>query len=68
MALWTKAQVKAHQAALDAAQKAEEKLRMLEALARFNPSMSERVRELRDMRDNLEQSASTALTLDSEGA
>ena len=65
--MWTKAQVRAHQQAKATAQKWEPAIARLEEMAKHNPALAERVKELRDMRDQLDLMTSTALAIDPTG-
>lgn len=65
--MWTKAQTAAHQRALATAERLDERIAKLEKLAQFAPAFAERIRDLRLMRDNLEQLARTAISIDAEG-
>lgn len=65
--MWTKAQVRQFQAGLAEAKKHEDAIERLTQLGKLNPALAERVQQLRDMRDHLEQTCATALAIDPDG-
>lgn len=65
--MWSKAQVRAYQSALAESKKHEPAIERLRELAKYNPALAERIQQLADMRDHLEQTAATALAVDPTG-
>lgn len=65
--MWTKAQVRGYQSALAEAQKHKPAIDKLLKMAQYNPALLERVQQLADMREHLENTATAALAADSDG-